>query len=179
MLTSGGTPAPDAPVLRTGGVPLVPPGFTWPACAECEGAMQFIAHLPLDDGAVAVFYCQNAGMCDDWDATSGANRAFLFTEELQAAEVPTEGDTLLGAVTLLHPEAAPAPDDVVLGQLGGEPEWIQNDETPTCPRCAAPMTFTAALEEGLHHDTAANFGCGCGYVFTCRDCSEAAFLWQR
>ncbi|MEU6248174.1 hypothetical protein [Glycomyces sp. NPDC047010] len=181
MLISGGAPAPDAPVLRTGGVPLVPRGFNWPTCAECEGAMQFLAHVPVDGGAVAVFYCQNdPGMCDDWNATSGGNQAFLFTGELHAAAAPTEGQTLLGAVTSLLPDDTVAPDgDGVLGQLSGEPEWIQNDETPTCPSCADPMKFMVSLEEGLHHTTAANFGgSGRGYVFTCQCCSEAAFLWQ-
>ena len=34
-----------APVTRTGGVPLVPAGFTWPQCAECSGPMRFLAQL--------------------------------------------------------------------------------------------------------------------------------------
>jgi hypothetical protein len=68
--------------------------------------MQFLAHLPLDIGVVAVFFCQNdPGMCDDWDATAGANRAYLFAGELTPATVPAESETLLGAVTALrlHP----------------------------------------------------------------------------
>ncbi|MEV6897718.1 hypothetical protein [Amycolatopsis sp. NPDC051372] len=73
----------DAPTLRTGGIPLVPDDFVWPRCRKCGGAMQFLAHLPLEIGVVAAFFCQNdPGMCDDWDATAGANRAFLFTGEL-------------------------------------------------------------------------------------------------
>lgn len=181
LLTYGGDTAPDASVLRTGGVPLVPDGFDWPLCSECDGAMQFLAHLPVEDGSVAVFYCQNdPGMCDDWEATSGGNRAFLFTGDLVPAAVPEEGETLLGATTALRPVAPDASaEESALGRLGGEPEWLQNDETPTCPRCAAPMAFTASLEEGRDHATAANFGgAGRAYVFTCRPCTEAAFLWQ-
>lgn len=181
MLISGGVPASDAPVLRTGGVPVVPAAFVWPTCSTCDGALQFLAHVPVDAGAVAVFFCQNdPGMCDEWDAASGGNRAFLFAGELHAAEIPTEGETLLGAVTSLLPDAEAAPDDgAVLGQFGGEPEWIQNDETPTCPRCSTSMSFTASLEEGHDHAAAANFGGGGrGYIFTCRPCSEAAFLSQ-
>lgn len=180
MLISSGAPAPDVPVLRTGGVPLVPEGFAWPTCSTCGGALQFLAHIPVDAGAVAVFYCQNdPGMCDEWDATSGGNRAYLFVGELYPAAVPTEGETLLGTVTSLLPDVQAAQDDAVLGQLGGKPEWIQNDETPTCPSCASSMKFAVSLEEGHHHATAANFGGGGrGYVFTCQSCFEAAFLWQ-
>ncbi|MDX2642327.1 hypothetical protein PV341_01845 [Streptomyces sp. PA03-1a] len=182
LLIHDGEAAPDAPVLRTGGVPLVPEGFVWPTCRNCAGALQFLAHLPVDGGAVAVFFCQNdPGMCDDWDAAAGGNRAYLFTGPLGPAAVPAEGETLLGAVTALRPQpvdvATTAP---VLGRLGGEPDWLQNDETPSCPSCAAPMAFVAELEEGHDHATSANFGGGgLGYTFVCRPCERAAFLWQR
>ncbi|MEW2130422.1 hypothetical protein [Streptomyces sp. NPDC005435] len=162
-------------------MPLVPEGFGWPNCRECGGPLQFLAHLPLDTGAVAVFFCQNdPGMCDDWDAAAGANRAFVFQGPLSAAAVPAEGETLLGAVTALRPHPAGTPAaEPVLGRLGGEPDWIQNDETPDCPSCATPMTFTAELEEGTDFATPVNFGGGGrGYVFHCRPCEEAAFLWQ-
>ncbi|MEU1623022.1 hypothetical protein ABZ479_37720 [Streptomyces sp. NPDC005722] len=153
-LIDGGATAPDAPVLRTGGVPLVPEGFPWPLCRTCGGALQFLAHLPSGDGAVAVFLCQNdPGMCEDWDPA---------------------------AVTALRPvPAGGGAPERALGRLGGEPGWIQGDETPHCPSCTATMTFTAQLEEGTDHTTSANFGGGGrGYVFTCRPCGEAAFLWQ-
>ena len=71
------------------------------------------------------------------------------------------------------------PGHDVLGQLGGQPSWVQADETPACPGCAAPMSFAVQLEEGHDYRTAANFGgAGCGYGFTCQRCSAAAFLWQ-
>lgn len=42
------------------------------------------------------------------------------------------------------------------------------------------MKFAASLAEGRDNATAANFGGGGrGYIFTCRPCAEAAFLWQR
>ncbi|WP_327432648.1 hypothetical protein [Streptomyces sp. NBC_01236] len=182
LLIYDGTVGPDAPAPRTGGVPLAPRGFAWPTCRECGGPLQFLAHLPLDIGVVAVFFCQNdPGMCDDWNATGGANRAYLFTGELARAAVPAEGETLLGAVTALrrHPADTPT-EEPVLGRLGGEPDWLQGDETPDCPRCAGRMAFVAELEEGCDFATSANFGGGGrGYVFGCRPCVEAAFLWQR
>jgi hypothetical protein len=182
LLIDGGEAVADAPELRTGGVPLVPEGFVWPNCRECGRPMQFLAHLPLHFGTVAVFFCQNdPGMCDDWDATGGANGAFVFSGHLTAATVPAEGETLLGAVTALRPHPADVPTaEPVLGRLGGEPDWIQGDETPDCSSCMARMTFTAELEEGADFATSANFGGGGrGYIFHCRPCSEAAFLWQR
>ncbi|WP_406091562.1 hypothetical protein [Streptomyces sp. NBC_01013] len=182
LLIHDGETAAGAPTPRTGGVPLVPDGFVWPACRACEGAMQFLAHLPLDTGVLSVFFCQNdPGMCDDWDATAGANRAHLFFGDLTPATVPADGETLLGAVTALrlHPADEPT-QEPVLGRLGGEPEWLQDDEFPDCPGCAGRMTFAAELEEGHDFATSANFGGGGrGYVFHCPPCSEAAFLWQR
>ncbi len=58
LLVHGGEAVADAPELRTGGVPLIPDGFVWPNCRECGGSMQFLAPLPLDLGAIAVFFCQ-------------------------------------------------------------------------------------------------------------------------
>ncbi|GGV49593.1 hypothetical protein [Streptomyces spectabilis] len=210
LLIHAGEAGAEAPGPRTGGVPLVPPGFAWPTCRDCGGALLFLLHLPLGagtDGAedgpggrgdvVSVFLCQNdPGMCDDWDATGGANRAYLFAAEgLAPAAVPERGETRLGAVSALRteevaaagfPEAldAWAADDaaslLVQGQLGGEPAWIQGDETPHCPGCAARMAFTAQVEEGYDFATSANFGGGgIGYVFHCVGCRDAAFLWQR
>lgn len=182
LLIYDGQCAPDASTLRMGGIPLVPVGFEWPTCRTCDGAMQFLAHLPLEVGVISVFFCQNdPGMCDDWDATSGGNRAYLFLDALEPATVPTDDATLLGAATGLrrHPELAPT-QARMLGRNSGEPDWIQNNETPLCSGCNAPMAFTAELEEGHDHRTAANFGGGGrGYVFHCDHCRRAAFLWQR
>ncbi|MFG2302136.1 hypothetical protein [Actinacidiphila glaucinigra] len=131
---------------------------------------------------MAVFLCQNdPGTCEEWDHhAAGGNRAYAFTGALTPAAVPVEGETQLGAVTALRadPDGGPAPERA-LGRLGGEPGRLQGDETPHCPSCAAPMTFTAQLEEGADHTTSAKFGGGGrGYVFACRPCGEAALLWQ-
>ncbi len=168
--------------MRTGGVPLAPEGFEWPTCRTCNGAMQFLAHLPLDEGVISVFFCQNdPGLCADWDATGGGNRAYIFAGQLQPASVPAEGVTLLGTATRLrlHPEET-ASQVPILGRVGGEPDWLQHDETPLCSGCSVAMTFVAELEEGYDFATAANFGGGGrGYVFRCGRCMTAAFLWQR
>lgn len=164
-----------------GGIPLVPEDFEWPSCRTCGGAMQFLAHLPLDAGTISVFYCQNdPGLCNEWDAAAGGTRAYVFSEPHRPAVVPGEGATLLGGTTglRLEPEDTPA-QAPILGRVGGDPDWLQNDETPLCPQCTSPMRFTVELEEGHNFATAANFGGGGrGYVFRCGHCTTAAFLWQ-
>ncbi|GAA1075901.1 MULTISPECIES: hypothetical protein [Kitasatospora] len=92
LMTDAGPVAPDAPVTRTGGVPLAPAGTAWPHCATCGGPMQFLAQVLLDDlgrhtgtGAadgralLALFMCQNdPGGCQEWDARAGGNLALLL-----------------------------------------------------------------------------------------------------
>jgi hypothetical protein len=67
------------------------------------------------------------------------------------------------------------PDKVndLIGQLGGEPSWMQGDETPDCPSCSRPMPLAAQL-----YERGANFGTGEAYAFHCPACGTAAFLWQ-
>lgn len=197
LLTWAGGAEPTAPGPRTGGTPLVPAGFTWPTCATCSGAQQFLAQLPLDaseqDGAtVLAFQCANdPGLCDEWDPESGGNAALVVDGPLAPAAVPDTGVTTLRAVSALslvgagggYDEARRAHDEAhggrtVVGQLGGEPAWVQGDETPDCPDCDAPTAFVAQLEEGHDPDARANFGGGCAYVFACRGCATGRFLWQ-
>ncbi len=184
-----------APTARTGGVPLVPAWFVWPRCSSCEGPLQFLAHLPVGAGVLSVFICANdPGLCEEWDAFEGGNRAFLFPAAgLAPAEVPDGGETLLGAVSAIRVEVVEeeAYDDArdayarrvgrgrtVLGSLGGEPGWYYPDQWPSCPDCERRMDFAAHLEEGHEEETAANFGGGLGYVLVCAPCSRAVFLTQ-
>jgi hypothetical protein len=204
LMIYSGAAAPDAPVTRTGGIPLVPPGFVWPRCIECEGTMQFLAQVRLDDvdataaGMWSVFVCQNdPGMCEDWNPIAGGNRTFVFGPgELAPAAVPAGANVLLGEVSAVGylpvdgddyghayeqwSKTSDRPATDVLGQLGGSPLWIQDDETPLCESCDRPMSFLVQLEEGHNYATKANFGGGgSGYGFRCRPCATGAFVWQR
>ncbi|WP_232664434.1 DUF1963 domain-containing protein [Pseudonocardia sp. TRM90224] len=202
LLAYAGPSDPSALGARTGGVPLVPAGFDWPVCAHCHGNMQFIAQLPLDaldpsGDLVSIFMCANdPGLCDEWDPIAGGNRAFLLRKgELLPATVPAEGETDLGSssrVELLPSDVtsyAEAYDtwtdstgrdqNELLGCLGGEPAWIQDEEIPSCTGCAQQMEFIAQLEPGHDDRTAANYGdAGSAYAFACRPCGGASFLWQ-
>jgi hypothetical protein len=55
-------------------------------------------------------------------------------------------ETLLGAVIALrlHP-ADTATEKPILGRVGGEPDWIEADETPDCPSSAAPNDLPLPL----------------------------------
>ncbi|GAA3916220.1 hypothetical protein Aau02nite_27640 [Amorphoplanes auranticolor] len=65
--------------------------------------MQFLAQISLADveagaaGLLSIFMCQNdPGLCDEWDPTSGAHRAFGFGPDAgEIATPPDEGITLL------------------------------------------------------------------------------------
>lgn len=198
-MTYAGPVADDAPGTRTGGVPHTSREFEWPRCRQCAGPMQFLAQVSLADiepggvGLLSLFMCQNdPGLCGEWDPTAGGNRAFLFESDTAHTPVPPDdGETLLGGASAVacaeldgedYPEAGERwhqrSDREVLGQLGGRPAWVQDDETPTCGTCGRPMAFVVQLEEGHDRRTAANFGGGCGYAFCCRPCTTAAFLFQ-
>ncbi len=204
LLTYAGPTDEDAPGTRTGGVPHTPSGFEWPRCRACAGPMQFLAQIDLADvegegaGLLSIFMCQNdPGLCEEWDAAAGGNRAFVFgADAVHVPARPADGVALLGATSAVRFEELDTEDYLeapeewnkqtgrpvqeVLGQAGGEVAWLQNDETPVCDECARPMTFVVQLEEGPDHRTSANFGGGgCGYGFRCRSCGTAAFLWQR
>ncbi|MFJ9036773.1 DUF1963 domain-containing protein [Streptomyces sp. NPDC102406] len=208
LMIDAGPVASAAQITRTGGVPLAPAGTAWPCCTSCEGPMQFLAQVVLDDlrggfegrGILALFACQNdPGMCGDWEPDSGGNQAVIFpTDGAQPLPQPDGVDEellLLGSVRAVSPVHVDESDygkageewsagsgrsaSSVLGQLGGDPAWIQNDETPSCPSCAAPMPLVVQLEEGPDHSTAMNFGgCGSAYAFACAPCGRAKFLWQ-
>jgi hypothetical protein len=146
--------------------------------------MQFLVQLLADDvpglrHLLLVFMCHNdPGMCDQWDPFAGGNRAYLVAAaEVTVAEPPAGRETRLDAVTRLVIEPVDSSNaDHALGLVGGQPDWIQNDETPACPLCGALMRFVAQLVEGPGE---MNFGGGgCGYAFVCDHCRQAAFLWQ-
>lgn len=162
--------------------------------------MQFIAQIPLADlqdpslpqGLLLIFMCQNnPGSCDEWDADGAGNQAMVVPmDSLGLMQVPETGVTSLGEISgaVPHPmdgtydEARknwPGSPKEVLGKIGGQPIWIQSDETPRCDSCYQKMRFVAMLEEGRNPQTAASFGGGAGYAFICLTCpGQAKFLWQ-
>lgn len=61
-------------------------------------------------------------------------------------------------------------------RLGGEPQFIQDEEIPMCPSCRQRMTFYGQLDSiGDDYNIA---DCGVIYVFLCFDCFTAQALVQ-
>ncbi|GAB1267007.1 hypothetical protein NBRC116493_02600 [Aurantivibrio infirmus] len=171
--------------------------FHWPKCSCCKLPMQFLGKLRVDEELHQIFMCQNdPGMCDDWDANGGGNTVVVIKPfEVAFVQEPTEGETLretehsakVVSVDGNDYEAARSewaekngisPREV-LGQVSGEPCWIQGNETPNCTACNKPMEFVAQLEQGPDWKTEMNFGGGgVAYSFRCRCNGSAKFLWQ-
>ena len=82
-------------------------------------------------------------------------------------------------------------------KLGGEPDWVQGDESPKCPCCNQTMTFVAQIDSlehipaekgqvldiqsisALRRDQQWMFGdVGMIYVFFCFDCFETRSVFQ-
>lgn len=187
-----------------GGRPLAPPGGRWPTCRSCGSAMQFLAQLPLREcedlkpprngQILLLFQCQhNPGLCEEWDPLAGGNAALVVEARGCTPLAVPPGETLLPAESRLRfvpyaPRAGDTTDDAyasavdepnsrVVGKLGGQPLWMQGDETPKC-KCRLKMSFVGQLES--RGGGGINFGdAGAGYAFVCSRCAnEARFLWQ-
>lgn len=61
-------------------------------------------------------------------------------------------------------------------KLGGNPDWIQNDETPRCPLCYDRMTFYGQLDS--INDSIMIEDVGMIYVFYCFHCGIVHALSQ-
>jgi hypothetical protein len=188
---------------RFGGQPMAPrDGFVWPACASCDSEMQFLGQLRIDeqsgDDLLLLFMCQSdPGMCDEWDANSGGNKVVAVRTDGAALAKPADKKNALRPTSYAAKIFNVSGEDYdtarsewskssgkarrqVLGQIGGQPAWIQGEEIPSCDACSEPMSFVAQLEEGLDAATSMNFGGGgCAYVYRCT-CSKnrAKMLWQ-
>jgi hypothetical protein len=60
-------------------------------------------------------------------------------------------------------------------KLGGNPDWVQDDETPECPECLEPMEFYGQLD---HLGSVESLKDGMIFVFLCRDCHTTEALLQ-
>ncbi len=192
------------PVTRFGGSLALPKGatFDWPVCGECDRPMQFQGQIltKCETGEewrlLLLFLCVGEDGCDTWSQDGGGNCVIklpvqpdehLQVVAQQAAPRPIVHGARLVSVTEEEYETARSEwarrnrltKRRVLGQLAGEPSWLQEEEQPICS-CGRKMRFVAQLEEGPEAATAMNFGGGCAYVFDC-DCEErlGALLWQQ
>ena len=68
-------------------------------------------------------------------------------------------------------------------KLGGDPDWLQGDSTPSCPDCAEAMSFVAQIDSidytGYPGKETYMFGdVGMLYLFYCTDCHEVVGFEQ-
>ncbi|WP_177765617.1 hypothetical protein [Flavobacterium sp. I3-2] len=173
-------------------VKLVNTSFEWPICKYCQKEMQFQGKIKTDLGYELIFQCQsNPGMCEDWDANAGGNKAIIIDDSAVEFVFPNNSDVALRTteygVNIVEQDCASydvAYDNwdggprTLLGHLFGEPMWMQADETPNCDCCDKPMRFVAQLEEGPVYETSMNFAGGTGFLFDCKEGKTAKFLWQ-
>ncbi|MCQ2974135.1 MAG: hypothetical protein MJ211_04925 [Bacteroidales bacterium] len=70
-------------------------------------------------------------------------------------------------------------------KFGGNPNWIQNDETPKCPHCKKQMEFIAQIDSMGYTGFVATtrepmFGdVGMIYVFFCHKCGISQSIFQE
>jgi len=129
-----------------------------------------LAGLGLRRRTYPVHWCID---CCDW----GPLFFDLATEEptaIGATEPPLptdheESDLMERDVTLATAHRK------VASRIGGEPGWIQQDETPDCPRCGDPMAFVLQLAGTRDIDFCDE---GRLYSFACPHCSVSATLIQ-
>jgi len=61
-------------------------------------------------------------------------------------------------------------------QLGGKPQFLQQEDYPFCPDCEDQMTFYGQLDS--INDDYCIADCGMIYVFVCFDCNETKSIIQ-
>ena len=61
-------------------------------------------------------------------------------------------------------------------KLGGEPQWLQNQEIPSCTSCSESMTFYGQLDS--IGDDIVLADCGLVYVFVCFGCFTTTAILQ-
>lgn len=70
-----------------------------------------------------------------------------------------------------------APEEVgTRHKLGGDPDFIQNEEFPNCSTCSHKMTFYGQLDS--LNDEFIIADCGMIYVFICFKCNETKSIIQ-
>ena len=188
---------------KLGGIPTNVATFKWPQCAHCQENQLFLGQINLAETQIEslagrrqtllLFQCaNNPGMCDDWDPDAGGNAAVLVRDGKKSIKPPKLGETTSDQEIFVQLVAYDASvcietdddnyvtifesEEGIVGKTGGNPVWIQDDETPSC-ECGQIMRFVAIIEEC----SVSNFGGGgAGYAFVCEACkSSAKFLWQQ
>lgn len=152
------------------------------ACPYCKSDLSLMAQLDLADktlpgsglGKLPVFWCLD---CAYWDPAffdlSGETPRALPAQKSEPGVGDDTGPLDARPLTLV-----PVPTGKKAGRknkLGGKPAWVQDDETPDCPKCTKQMGFVLQLASDSHVTYA---DMGMLYAFACPECKISASLVQ-
>lgn len=166
------------PVTKLGGQPTWLQDPQWPLSTSLAEPMTFIGQFRLDtDGAVRmayVFMTDSEEYVDGtWEPEGGENAVIVQPDgrlpQFVAARALHKGPSWPAEDHLPVDEQMDG-DEEPWEFLGGEPVWLQGDETP-----GPGWVLVGQLTDRLGH----NFGdAGVGYIFVSPDGAEGRFLWQ-
>lgn len=151
---------------RLGGQPPWDGNPRWPH--RNGEAIPFLGQFAVDERLVLVF-CSPDPDARAWKAEGGGNAALVEpngpTPPWITAQPQAEGPAMLPDLVLVPAEPL---------ALGGEPEWLQNEDTPR----SAPH-FVLELDSFPDPDGWITFGDGgTAYLFSSQDGDVVRFLWQ-
>ena len=156
-------------------------------CPHCGCATNLMAQLDLSDralpktalgrGRLPVFWCLE---CLEWDAaffnlSGSVPKPFNAAgRKTKPGRIKTGGENLAERWVTLIPVASRKKAGRK-SKAGGQPAWIQMDETPGCPKCEKSMAFVLQLAS----DSRISYGdMGMLYAFACPECRVTASLIQ-
>ncbi|WP_346540003.1 hypothetical protein [Micromonospora sp. DPT] len=166
------------PVTKLGGQPVWLGTPQWPVSRSLGEPMTFIGQFRLDsdgEGCMAYLFMTDGEDYVDgtWEPEGGENAVIIQPD----GSVPA----FVAVTELGEGPSWPVQDHLPVHQqdhgdermwefLGGEPVWLQGDETP-----GPGWQLIGQLTDRLGH----NFGdAGIGYIFVSADGAEGRFLWQ-
>jgi hypothetical protein len=156
-----------------GGHPVIPPEYGLPTCELCDSQLTFFFQIAFPVGhawagrSMAVFACT---CCVDEDyyipqmldgQLSGAIIPLDFIRDYQNNFRIVVFLTQDGVIRLDYEpkvkykkiQLLPADDDSYDNKVGGNPNWILEDESPAKLENGTPMVFIMQLLEGLTFET--------------------------
>ncbi len=170
--------------LSVGHSPLFS-GRTGPSCPSCEIPLPEIIRLyhplgpadPIGNQGVPFFRCMYCVMHSPLYIKLGPPLTVLEVPDVDQYPEECRYDDDGEKWAVRWSDANEADDADFCAILGGEPDWVHDDETPTCPECKAKMAFACELGNQERTFDVVEFGCT-DYFFWCGKCRVTASIFQ-